>query len=155
MPTFRTRIGKVGVLRSVAVPPAVVAALGGAARIPVVARYAGETTLSTLVPAGGKKRRLVLQMAVLRPAKLDAGDPLEVELSPDRSPRQMALPEDLRRALQFRPAAAAAFERGSPSTRRIVLKLLEQAHTLETRQRRLEKLIERLAENTSDRAPKV
>ena len=155
MPTFRIRIGKVGVLRSIVVPPAVVAALGGAAHIPVIARYAGETTVSTLVPAGGKKRRLVLQMAVLRPAKLDAGDLLEVEITPDRSPRHVALPDDLRRALQFRPAAAAAFERGSPSTRRIVVELLEQARTPETRQRRLEKLIERLAENTADRATKV
>ena len=155
MPTFRARIGKVGVLRSIAVPPAVGAALGGAARIPVIARYAGETTLSTLVPAGGNQRRLVLQMAVLRPAKLDAGNLLEVELSPDRAPRHRILPEDLRRALQFRPAAAAAFERGSPSTRRIVVELLEQARTPETRQRRLEKLLERLAENTANRATKI
>lgn len=152
---FTARIQKLGVLRHVIVPPAAATALGGGLRIPVIARYAGETTVSTLVPAGGKKRRLVLQLAVLRPAKLDAGDILAVELSPDRSPRHVMLPDDLRRALQFRPAATAAFERGSPSTRRIVLELLAQSRTPETRQRRLDKIIERLAENTADRATKV
>ncbi len=155
LPAFRARIARIGVLRHIVVPPAIVAALGGGTHIPVIARYAGEKTVSTLVPAGGKKRRLVLQMDVLRPAQLDAGDLLAVELAADRQPRHAILPEDLRRAFQFRPAAAAAFHRGSPSTRRIVIELLEQSRTPETRQRRLEKIIERLAENTAGRATKI
>jgi len=36
-----------------------------------------------------------------------------------------------------------------------VVELLEQARTPETRQRRLEKLLERLAENTANRATKI
>jgi hypothetical protein len=155
MPAFTATIVKIGVLRSVVVPVKIVAALVGGAHIPVVVRYAGETTLSTLNPAGGNRRRLVLQMDVLRPAKLDAGDRLEIELSPDRAPRHQALPADLRRALQFRPAAAAALERASPSTRRIAVELLEQSRTPETRSRRLEKIIERLAENEANRATKI
>jgi uncharacterized protein YdeI (YjbR/CyaY-like superfamily) len=67
----------------------------------------------------------------------------------------LPLPPDLQRALQFRPTAAAALDRASPSTRRIVVELLEQSRTPETRQRRLERLIERLAENTAARATKV
>ena len=152
---FTTRIVRIGVLRSVLVPPRIVAALGGGARIPVVARYGGETTKSTLMPAGGALRRLVLQMEVLRPAALDAGDRIEVSLAPDASPRRPPLPPDLHRALQFRPAAAAALDRASPSTWRMVVELLEDARTPETRQRRLEKLIERLAENTASRATKI
>ena len=77
--TFIARIGRIGILRSVMVPSEVVKALGGAMRIPVIARYAGESTRSTLAPAGEVKRRLVLQMDVLRPAHLDAGD----SMSPD------------------------------------------------------------------------
>ena len=46
--TFTTRIEKIGFLRCVIVPPHIVKALGSAMRIPVLARYGGETTLSTL-----------------------------------------------------------------------------------------------------------
>jgi hypothetical protein len=152
---FDAPIVKIGILRSVIVPSKIVKALGGAARIPVLARYAGETTQSTLVPAGGDRRRLVLKMAVLRPAKLDAGSRLDVSLAPDASPRRPPLPLDLARALQFRPAAAAALDRASPSTWRTVVELLEASRTAETRQRRLERLVERLSENTADRATKV
>jgi hypothetical protein len=155
MPRFTAPIVKIGILRSIIVPPKIVAALGGDGRIPVIARYAGAATQSTLNPAGGTKRRLVLQMDVLRPAKLDAGDKLTVELTRDTGPRTPVWPEDLRRALQFRPTAAAALERASPSTKRVVVELLEQSRTPETRARRLERLIERLAENAADRATKI
>ena len=153
--TFTARIVKIGVLRSVIVPAKITQALGGAARIPVIARYGDATTKSTLVPAGGEKRRLVLQMEVLRPAKLDAGDSLKIALAPDTGPRRAPLPADLQRALQFRPAAAAALERASPSTWRIAVELLESARTPETRQRRIERMIEKLAENAADRATKI
>lgn len=155
MPKFTAPIVKIGILRSVIVPPKIAAALGAEPHIPVIARYAGATTQSSLNPAGGTKRRLVPQMDVLRPAALDAGDKLTVELTRDPGPRAPEPPEDLRRAFQFRPAAAAAYERASPSTRRVVVELLTQCRTPETRQRRLEKLIERLAENAADRATKI
>ncbi len=153
--TFRAEITKISVLRCVIVPPKVVAALGGALRIPVIAKYGGATTQSTLSPAGGNRRRLTLKLEVLKAAGLDAGDAVTIALSPDSNPRHVNFPPDLLRALQFRPTAAAALDRASPSTRRIVVELLEQSRTPETRQRRLERLIERLAENTADRATKV
>jgi hypothetical protein len=155
MPTFTAKIFKITVLRCVIVPPKVVAALGGALRIPVIAKYGGAVTQSTISPAGGDKRRLTLKLDVLKAAGVDAGDTLKISLSRDANPRFVNFPPDLTRALQFRPAAAAALDRASPSTRRIVVELLEQSRTPETRQRRLEKLVERLAENTADRATKV
>jgi hypothetical protein len=155
MPTFTARISKITVLRVVIVPPKVVRALGGALRIPVIANYGGATTQSTISPAGGLKRRLTLKLDVLKAAGLDAGDTVTVELRPDANPRFVRLPPDLVRASKFRPAAAAAFDRAAPSTRRVVIELLEQSKSPETRQRRLEKLVERLAENTADRATKV
>lgn len=144
--TFTSRIGKIGILRSVIVPPKIVKALGGATHIPVIARYAGDTTRSTLGPAGGAKRRLVLQMGVLRPAGLDADDVIEISLEPATESHKQSLPPDLARALQFRPAAAAELDRASPSTWRMIIERLEQARTPETRQRRVEHIIERLAE---------
>lgn len=150
---FTTRIGRTGILRSVLVPAEIANALGGAARIPVLARYGGETTRSTLAPAGGAKRRLVLQMAVLRAAKLDKGDMIEISLEPATGSHKQPLPPDLARALQFRPAAAAELDRASPSTWRILLERIEEARTPETRERRIERAVERLAEMAAARAP--
>ena len=152
--TFTARIGRIGILRSVVVPSGIVKALGGAVRIPVLARYAGETTRSTLSPAGGAKRRLVLQMSVLRPAKLDTGDTIEVSLEAARESHKQPLPPDLARVLQFRPSAAAELDRAAPSTWRMIIERLEQARTPETRQRRVESIVERLAEMAAERATK-
>ena len=152
--TFTSRIGRIGILRSVIVPPAIVTALGGDPRIPVLARYAGETTQTTLGPAGGTKRRLVLKMDVLRPAGLDAGDAIEISLERAKESHKQPLPADLARALQFRPAAAAELDRSAPSTWRIIAERLEQARTPETRQQRLEHIVERLSEMAAARAAK-
>src|SRR4051812_21484263 len=98
--TFTAKIGKITVLRVVIVPPKVVRALGGALRIPVIARYGGVPTQTTLAPAGGGKRRLTLKLDVLKAAGVDAGDTIRIELSPDPNPRFMVFPPDLQRALQ-------------------------------------------------------
>ena len=151
---FTTRIGKIGILRCVIVPPHIVKALGSATRIRVLARYGGETTLSTLAPAGGAKRRLVLQMSVLRPASLDVGDMIEVSLEATTESHKQWLPPDVARALQFRPTAAAELDRSAPSTWRIMMERLEQARTPETREQRIEHMVERLAEMAAARANK-
>ncbi len=141
-------------MRSVIVPSEIVKALGGAMRIPVIARYGGEITRSTLAPAGGTKRRFILRMEVLRPAHLDAGDRIEISLEPAKESHKQSLPPDLARALQFRPTAAAELDRAAPSTWRIIIERLEQARTPETRQRRVEHIVERLAEMSAARAKK-
>ena len=152
--TFTARIGKIGILRCVIVPPHIVKALGSATRIPVLARYGGESTLGTLAPAGGAKRRLVLQMSVLRPASLDVGDMIEVALESTTESYKQSLPPDVTRALEFHPAAAAELARSAPSTWRIILERLDQARTPETRQQRIEQMVERLAEMAAARGNK-
>ena len=96
--TFTTRIAKIGILRCVIVPPHIVKALGSETRIPVLARYGGETILSTLAPAGSAKRRLVVQMSVLRPASRDVGDRIEVSLESTTESHKQWLPPDVARA---------------------------------------------------------
>jgi len=152
--TLTTRIGRIGILRSVIVPSPIAKVLGSATHIPVIARYAGEITRSTLAPAGRGKRRLVLQMSVLRPAGLDAGDMIEISLEPAAESHKQPLPADLARAVQFRPAAAAELDRSAPSTWRMIIERLEQARTPETRQQRVERIAERLAEMAAARAKK-
>ncbi|MDO8543661.1 MAG: YdeI/OmpD-associated family protein [Opitutaceae bacterium] len=101
------------------------------------------------------RRTLRLTPGKFRRAGLDAGAAVEVALERTSTSHKVPLPADLRRALQFRPTAAAALERASPSTWRMVIELLEQARTPETRQRRLENMVERMAENAPKRATKA
>jgi len=45
MPRFTATIVKVGILRSVVVPPKIAGALGAGAHVPVIACYAGATKI--------------------------------------------------------------------------------------------------------------
>ena len=149
MPTFSVRIGKNWIMRCVIVPVKVMRALGGGPRISVIAGYAGEKVATTIMPAGRGRGRLIVLMDVLRPAGLDAGDRLEVTLTRSTDPRDPVVPADLQRALQFRPAAREAFEQGPPSVRRWMIRYLDEARRAETRQNRIELILERLAERKS------
>jgi hypothetical protein len=133
MPSFTATITKQWIMRGVEVPAKIIKELGGwqtlgagGKGLPVVARYGGETLTST---------------------KLDAGDRLTVGLAQSSAPQEPTLPEDLRCALQLRPSARSYFERATPATRRWVVRHLDEARRPETRQNRLEKIIERFAEH--------
>ena len=155
MPTFTARIGKNWIMRCVIVPAGVMRSLGGGMRIPVIASYAGEKVLTTVMPAGQKRGRLVVLMDILRPAGLDAGDRLEVTLTRSTDPRDPVVPADLKRALQFRPAAREAFEQGPPSMRRWMIRHIEEARRAGTRQARVDLILERLVERPRPRAAKA
>lgn len=150
MHTFTARIRKVWVMRCVDIPAGVYRALGGARSIPVIARYAGETTQTSVVPGGRGRGRLTLRMDVLRPAGLEAGDEVEVSLEPDPVSREPDVPADFQEALRFRPGAAAAFAQAPTGMRRQIMIYLEAAKREETRAGRIEKIIESLAERVHE-----
>ncbi len=154
MAEFTANIRRVGQLYAVDVPAALMSKLGSGRAKCVLARYAGEEHESTVTPGGAGRGRLFLRVELLRAAGFEVGAKIKIGLKP-HTRTQVEYPEDLRRALQFRPAAAAALGRASPSNKRLAVALLEQCRTPETRARRLEKLIERLAENTAERATKL
>ncbi|MEI6861186.1 MAG: YdeI/OmpD-associated family protein [Verrucomicrobiota bacterium] len=147
-------IRKIGVLYTVAVPAAVVRTLGGGPRVPVVVRCLGETYLSTVMPAGGGRGRIHVRADIFRPAGLGPGDKIAFTLEPDLSSREVALPADLQRALQFRPAAAAGWDVAPVSYRRAMVGYLEAARSPATRATRVEILTERLGERASRTARK-
>lgn len=153
MPSFAAKIRKIGVPYAIDVPRAVVKALGGEPMIPVIARYAGDAHPSTVTPGGGGRGRVFLHADALRAGGFKVGDTIDVTLSRDREPHTIEVPADLARALQFRPAAAREFERAAPSTRRIVVEKLVTSRTPETRARRIERLVEQLAERAAAKRP--
>lgn len=158
MPTFTAPITKSWIMRCVIVPAKIVTELGGwqtmgkrGKGISVIARYAGETVETTVSPGGSGRGKLLLQVKLLRRQKLAVGDELRVELTRTRAPGEPVLPDDLRRALQQRPAAKAYFESVAPSARRWVVRHLDEARKPETRQNRIEYLVERFAERTAEK----
>jgi hypothetical protein len=152
MPTFTARIEKNWIMRCVIVPAPVMRELGGDKKISVLAEYLGEKLLTTVMPAGRGRGRLTVLAAIVRAAKLDFGDRLEVTLTRSRDPRDPPPPEDLRRALQFHPTAKAAFEQGPPSLRRWVVAYIEKARRPETRQAYVDLAVQRLTERAQAKA---
>ncbi|MBV9128305.1 MAG: YdeI/OmpD-associated family protein [Verrucomicrobia bacterium] len=162
METFTARIKKVWIMRCVDVPAAVMRRLGGDgigknksprknARIPVLAHYLGQTLENTIVPGGRGLGRMTLHMKVLRPAGLDVGDTLEISLEPDRVSREPEVPPDLARALAVRSLARKGWERMTPAGRRQVVLYLDRAKTEATREKYVERFLERLSEEESAR----
>lgn len=154
MPTFTARIEKNWIMRCVIVPVKVMRALGGGQRISVVAEYAGEKAETTVMPAGRGRGRLTVLMDFLRPHKLDVGDQLEVTVTRSTDSREPVVPPDLQRALQFRPVAQREFVGGPPSQRRWIVVYLDEAKRAETRQARIELVVERLTERAAKRRRK-
>ncbi len=152
VPTFTARIGKNWIMRCVIVPVSVMKELGGGTRISVLAAYAGEKHLTTVMPAGRGRGRLTVLADILRAGRLDVGDRIEVTLTRSLDPREPAVPADLQRALQFRPAAREAFEQGPASLRRAFVNFIEQARRAETRQAYIEVTLERLTERAQRQA---
>jgi hypothetical protein len=152
MPTFTARIEKNWIMRCVIVPVGVMQELGGGVRIPVVAEYAGEKILTTVMPAGRGRGRLTVLADIVRAAKLDVGDKIEVRLVRSTDPREPLVPPDLQRALQFRPVARDAFEKGPASQRRWIVHYLDEARRAETRAARVDLVLERLTENAQRKA---
>ena len=152
MPTFTARIDKNWIMRCVIVPVTVMRALGGGPRISVLAEYAGEKHLTTVMPAGRGRGRLTVLADIVRAAQLDTGDRIEVTLTRSLDPREPVVPADLQRALQFRPAAREAFAHGPASLRRSVVTYIEQARRAETRAAYIEVAVERLTERAQRQA---
>lgn len=155
MPTFTAKIEKNWIMRCVIVPVAVMRELGGGQRIQVVASYADEKIVTTVMPAGRGRGRLTVLADVVRRAGLTYGDKLEVTLEPSRDPRDPAPPEDLRRALQFHSSARSRWDGGPASQRRWIVTFIEEARRAETRVARVERVIELLTEQAQKRAARA
>ncbi len=87
--------------------------------------------------------------AVRQAAEVAAGDRLLVQVELDRAPRTVTVPDDLGAALGDDPDARAFFDGLSCSRQRAYVSWIEQAKRAETRQER----VHRTAELLADRQP--
>jgi len=132
------------------VPEDVVEALGKGKRPPVRVTINGFTYRSTIAPMGG-----IYMIGVSAEnragAKVGAGDEVDIELELDTAPREVTVPEDLAAALAAAPDAQRFFDTQSYSSKQWFVLGIEGAKTPETRERRIEKAVERLREGRGPR----
>jgi hypothetical protein len=144
--TFRATVELGGkTATGIAVPDAVVAALGSSHRPAVSVTLGGHTYQSTVARRGGRYM-LPLSAENRAAAGVAAGDEVDVTLALDTAPRVVEVPADLAAALAAEPALKARFEALASSHRREHVRAIEDAKTPETRQRRIDKALARLRE---------
>ena len=134
---FRTTLITAGkTATGIEIPPELVEQLGAGKRPAVHVTVNGYRYRSTVAVMGGKF--LVGVSAEHRKgARVEGGDEIDVELTVDTDPREVAVPADLAAALAEHPAAASAFAKLSYSRKQQYVQPIEAAKTAETRQRRV------------------
>lgn len=77
-------------------------------------------------------------------AGIQAGEEIEVDVVLDTAPREVIVPDDLAQAIDAAPGARVKFDSLSYSNRKERVLLVESAKTVETRARRIEKVVTEL-----------
>jgi Bacteriocin-protection, YdeI or OmpD-Associated/Domain of unknown function (DUF1905) len=122
------------------VPAEVVAGLGKGNRPAVAVTINGYTYRTTVARMGG--RFLVPLSAENRAgARVSAGDDVQVEITVDDAPREVAVPADLAAALAADSDARQTYEGSAPSHKKEWVRWIEDAKKPETRAARVEKAV--------------
>ena len=127
------------------IPPEVVESLGAGKRPPVRVTINGYTYRNTVAVMQG--RYMIGVSGEHRgPAKVSAGDEVDVDLELDTAPREISVPDDFAAALDAVPAARRTFDGLSYSNKSWDTLQIAAAKAPETRARRIEKSVATLAE---------
>jgi len=108
------------------------------------------TYRSTVAVYGGRYY-LPLNKTNREAAGVAAGDVIEVELQADEETRAIDVPDDIATALDASPEAKAAFDALSYSHQREHVEHITEAKRPETRQRRIERTLDRLLADKTQR----
>ena len=145
---FRARVESNGkTATGVEVPAEVVASLGS--KRPKVRVTIGDYTYRSSVASMGG--RFLLGISAEHRAGAGVGDEVDVGLELDTEVREVAVPADFAEALAAEPAAARFFDGLSYSQRRWFVLGIEDAKAPQTRRRRIDKAVERLASGRGQR----
>jgi hypothetical protein len=140
---FKAEVVRSGNATAVEVPKAGIESFGAGARPPVAISINGHRWRSRIAVKGGKN--LVGISAANRAAScISEGDFVEVLIGLDEEPRTVPEPADLSEALEKNKRARAAFDKLPFGLRRKHVAAIETAKSLETRQRRIARLVSEL-----------
>jgi len=116
----------------------------GRGRPPVRVTLNGYAYRSTLAPYGSEYY-LAVNQTVRAGARVKVGDRVTVIVEADEAPRPIKAPTDLARALKASPPAQTRWKELSFTHQKEYVTAIEDAKRPETRARRIEKTVERLA----------
>ena len=105
----------------------------------------GVAFLSSLMPHGDGTHFLVVNRSTRDSAKVKEGARVRIVLEVDPEPRLIQAPPDLERALAKNKSAAASWEKLAPSHKKEYVLWITEAKKEETRQRRIEKAVAKIA----------
>ena len=127
------------------VPQDVLEELGGGKR-PLLWVTIKKHTYRSAVGSMGGKPMIPITAANREAVGVEGGEQVEVTLKLDLEPRTVELPEDLKAAL-VKGGVVDAFDKSAPSMQKEYVRQVEEAKALETRQRRISKIVEKLVAN--------
>ncbi len=123
----------------------------GKKRVKVRATIDGEPYRGSLVRMGGPCHILGMLKSIRRKIGKDCGDEVEVTVVEDIEPRVVAVPADLKQALQGNPDAGVRFQALSYAHQKEYVGWIEEARREETRRQRIAKTIEMLRQGERPR----
>ena len=124
----------------IAIPNEILAEFGTSKKTFVKAKIKNHTFRASIASVGGKFF-LGISADVIASADIDTGDEIDVELQLDAEVKDIIVPEDLKIALEQNDAALRNFNQLSHNNKRRLLIPIDEAKTEETRQRRIDKII--------------
>ena len=130
------------------VSAAVVDALGSNRRPAVLVTIGPHSWRSTIAPRGGVYL-LGVSAENRALAGVSAGDEVDVDVVLDTAPREVDVPDDFAQALNTVPGLRQAFDAMAFTHRKEHVRAIEEAKTAETRARRIERAVDKLAASGS------
>ncbi len=136
----------VGTWTYLIIPTEVSVSLGAKGQVRVKGTINGHPYRSTALPMGDGSHYLVVGKDIRDQIKVTQGDKVLVTLELDAEERQVEVPPDLERALDNDLAAKAGYDKLAYSHKKAYVDWITSAKQADTRQRRIEKSLEMLAQ---------
>jgi hypothetical protein len=131
-------------------PYSVEALFGVRGRVPVVATFDGIEYRGSMVKMGGACHIVPILKQIRTQLGKQIGDPIDVSVRLDAQPRVVEIPADLSLALAERPEVRRAFDALSYSHRREYVIWIDDCKKLETRARRISRVVASLVDKMAD-----
>jgi hypothetical protein len=140
---FKTKIVQTGNNTGIEVSEKILDELG-AGKKPLVIVTLNGYSYHSAVGKMGDKFMISLSAEHRKNANVKGGDPVEVSIDIDTSPRTVEIPADLKKAFDRNKIAKANFEKLAPSKKKAIVLSINDAKTEETKIKRIDKAIEQL-----------
>ena len=141
---FSAIIYQRGTSARIDVPEKVTKALGDSGYVPVCGTMNDAGIRGTLMPAGGGRQVLNINLEMRTRAGINVGDTVVFTLDRGEATRFPPMSRELVVALEQEPVAKTTWEAASPAKRKDALGRLARLRTQESAGREIEKLVEKL-----------